>query len=148
MAVSDDAGVDRGGVRFEVTLPCDARFRELRDCVVPRLTACLGYAETDALTRAVTLATRAVLDHADGARYSSVMITFSVGAGVLTTRVRFVTEPGAPGRAPAPAVERILSDGGRDAPLAVLRRLAGRVEFGRVDGAECCTLVTPRPAAT
>lgn len=148
MAVPDDAGADPGAVRFEVTLPCDARFRELRDCVVPRLTACLGYGEADAVTRAVTLAASGVLDHADGAVYSSVMITFSVGAGLLTTRVRYVAEPGAPGTAPVPAIERILGDGGRDAPLAVLRRLAGRVEFGRVDGAECCTLVTPLPAAT
>ena len=148
MAVPDDAGADPGAVRFEVTLPCDARFRELRDCVVPRLTACLGYDAADALTRAVTLATSGVLDHADGAVYSSVMITFSAGGGVLTTRVQYRAEAGAPGAAPGPAVERILSDGGRDAPLAVLRRLAGRVEFGRVDGAESCTLVTPLPATT
>ena len=148
MAVPDDAGAHPEAVRFEVTLPCDARFRSLRDCVVPRLTACLGYDEADAVTRAVTLATSGVLDHADGAGYSSVMISFSAGDGVLTTRVRYVADPGAPGTAPVPAIERILGDGGRDAPLAVLRRLAGRVEFGRVDGAECCTLVTLLPAAT
>lgn len=148
MPVSDDAGAHPEAVRFEVTLPCDARFRSLRDCVVPRLTACLGYDEADAVTRAVTLATSGVLDHADGAVYSSVMISFSASDGFLTTRVRYVADPGAPGREPVPAIERILSDGGRDAPLAVLRRLAGRVEFGRVDGAECCTLVTSLRAAT
>ena len=148
MAVPNDAGADPGAVRVEVTLPCDARFRSLRDCVVPRLAACLGYGEADAVTRAVTLATSGVLDHADGAVYSSVMITFSAGGGSLTTRVRYVAEPDAPGTTPARDIERILSDGGRDAPLAVLRRLAGRVEFGRVDGAECCTLVTPLPATT
>ena len=144
MPVSDDAGA----VRFEVTLPCDARFRAMRDCIVERLTASLGYEEADALTRAVILAASGVLDHADGAVYSSVMITFTVGAGVLTTRVRYLVESGAPGTASEPAVERILSGGGRDAPLVVLRRLAGRVEVGRVGGAECCTLVTPLPATT
>lgn len=146
MPVSDDAEA----VRFEVTLPCDVRFRAMRDCIVERLTACLGYDEADALTRAVILAASGVLDHADGAVYSSVMITFTAGAGVLTTRVRYLVESGAPGTAAEPTVERILSDGGRgrDAPLVVLRRLAGRVEVGRVEGAECCTLVTPLPAAT
>ena len=148
MAVPDDAGAHPGAVRFEVTLPCDARFRDLRDCVVPRLTACLGYDAADAVTQAVTLAASGVLDHADGAVYSSVMITFRAEGGVLTIRVRYVAEAGAPGTAPVPAIERILGDGGRDAPLAVLRRLAGRVEFGRVDGAECCTLVTPLPVTT
>ncbi len=148
MAVSDDAGADPGAFRFEVTLPCDERFRSLRDCVVPRLTACLGYDEADAVTRAVALAASGVLDRAGGGAYSSVMITFSARGGVLTTCVRYVAETGPPGAAPVRAVERILSDEGRDAPLAALRRLAGRVEFGRVDGAECCTLVTPLPATT
>ena len=148
MPVSDDAGADPGAVRFEVTLPSGARFRSLRDCVVPRLTACLGYDEADAVTRAVALATSGVLDHADGAVYSSVMITFSAGAGVLTTRVRYLAEPGVPDTWSIPAIERILSDGGRNAPLATMRRLAGRVEFGHVDGAECCTLVTPLPTTT
>ena len=148
MAVSDDAGADLSAVRLEVTLPCDARFRAMRDCAVARLTACLGYHETDAVTRAVTLAASGVLDHAAGAVYSSVMITFTTGAGVLTIRLRYLVDPGALGPAPGPAIERILSDGGREAPLAVMRRLAGRVEFGLVDGAECCTLVAPLPAAT
>ena len=148
MTVSDAAGPDLSAVRFDVTLPRDERFRVMRDCVVVRLAACLGYAETDAVTRAVTLATSGVLDHSAGSVYSSVMITFTTGAGVLTIRVRYLVEPGAPGTAPGPAIERILSAGGRDAPLAVLRRLASRVEIGRVDGAECCTLVTPLPAAT
>ena len=144
MAVSDDAGPDLSAVRFEVTLPCDARFRTMHDCVVARLAACLGCAEADAATRAVSLATSGVLDHPAGSVYSSVTITFTTGAGALTIRVRYLVEPGAP----ATAVERILSEGGRDAPLAVLRRLASRVEIGRVDGDECCTLVTPLPAAT
>ena len=148
MAVSEDAGVEPGAVRFEVTLPCDARFQPLRDCVVPRLTGYLGCDETDAVTRAVTLAVSAVLEHADGSVYSSVAIAFNTGEGVLTTRVRFIAEPDAPGAASAAVIERILNDGGSDAPLAVLRRLARRVEFGRVDGAECCTLVMPLPAMT
>lgn len=147
MAVSD-AGADPSVVRFEVILPCDARFRAMRDCVVARLTACLGYAEADAVTRAATLAASGVLDHAAGAVYSSVMMTFTSGAGVLTIRLRYLVEPGARGTLPGPAVERILGDGGRDAPLTVLRRLTDRVEFGQVDGAECCTLVTPLPTAT
>ena len=115
---------------------------------MPRLTAWLGYDEGDAVTRAVTLATSGVLDHTEGSVYSSVMITFSTGAGFLTTRVRYFAEPGARATAPEPAIERILSDGGRDAPLARLRRLAHRVEFGHVDGAECCTLVAPLPTTT
>ena len=148
MAVSDDARPDLSAVRFEVTLPCDARFRTMHDCVVARLAACLGCAEADAATRAVSLATSGVLDHPAGSVYSSVTITFTTGAGALTIRVRYLVEPGTPAMALVPAVERILSEGGRDAPLAVLRRLASRVEIGRVDGDECCTLVTPLPAAT
>ena len=89
-----------------------------------------------------------MLDHAEGAAYSSLMITFTIGAGMLTIRVRYLVDPDAPGSPRGPAIERILSDGGRDAPIAVLRRFAGRVEFGRVEGAECCTLVTPLPATT
>lgn len=148
MAVSDDAAADPGEVRLEVTLPCDARFRPLRNRVVARLTACLGYGEADAATRAVTLAASGVLDHAAGAVYSSVTMTFTAGAGVLTIRVRYLADPDGSGTAPGLPVERILGDGGRDAPLAVLRRLASRVEVGQVDGAECCTLVTPLPATT
>ena len=148
MAVAEDAAADPGAVRFEVILPCDARFRAMRDCVVARLTASVGYDEAHAVTRAITLAASGVLDHAEGAAYSSLMITFVAGGGILTIRVRYLVDPGAPGSTPGPVVERLLSDGGRDAPLAVLRRLAGRVEIGRVDGAECCTLVTPLPAAT
>ncbi len=148
MAVSEDAAADPGAVQFEVTLPCDARFRAMRDCVVARLTAAVGYDEADAVTRAITLTTSGVLDHAEGAAYSSLMITFTIGAGMLTIRVRYLVDPDAPGSPRGPAIERILSDGGRDAPIAVLRRFAGRVEFGRVEGAECCTLVTPLPATT
>lgn len=148
MAVADDAAVEPGVVRFEVTLPCDARFRAMRDGVVARLTASVGYGEGHAVTRAVTLAASGVLDHAEGAAYSSLMMTFVAGGGILTIRVRYLVDPGAPGSSPGPAIERILSDGGSDAPLAVMRRLAGRVELGRVEGAECCTLVTPLPAAT
>lgn len=148
MAVAEDAAAEPGAVRVEVTLPCDTRFRAMRDCVVARLTASVGYDEAHAVTRAVTLAASGVLDHAEGAAYSSLVITFVAGGGTLTIRVRYLVDPGAPGSPSRPAVERILSDGGRDAPLAVLRRLAGRVEFGRMEGAECCTLITPLPAAT
>lgn len=148
MAVSDAAGSDPSAVRLVVTLPCDARFRALHDRVVARLAACLACDEADAVTRAVKLATGGVLDHAAGSVYSSVMTTFTTGAGGLTIRLRFLVEPGARGTAPGPAIERILSEGGREAPLAAMRRLAGRVEFGQVDGAECCTLFTPLPAAT
>ncbi len=145
MAVSDDAGTDTGAVRCEVTLPCDARFRTMRDRVVERLAGCLGCAGA-AATRAVTLATSGVLDHPAGSVYSSVAISFTTGAGVLTVRVRYMVDPGvADSGLP---VESILGEGGRDAPLVVMRRLASRVEFGRVDGAECCTLVTSLPPAT
>ena len=142
MAVSDDAGADPGAVRCEVTLPGDARFRAMRDRVVERVAGCLGFADAAAATRAVTLATSGVLDHPAGSVYSSVTIAFTTGAGILTVHVRYLVEPGAPGAASGPAIERILSEGGGDAPLAAMRRLAQRVEFGRVDGAECCTLVT------
>ncbi len=148
MAVAEDAAAEPGAVQFEVTLPCDARFRAMRDCVVARLTAAVGYDEAHAVTRAVTLAASGVLDHAEGAAYSSLVITFVAGGGILTIRVRYLVDPGAPRSSPGPAIERILSDGDRDAPLAVLRRLAGQVELGRVEGAECCTLITPLPAAT
>lgn len=148
MAVAEDAAAEPGAVRVEVTLPCDAQFRAMRDCVVARLTASVGYDEAHAVTRAITLATSGVLDHAEGAAYSSLMITFVAGGGTLTIRMRYLVDPGAPGAPRGPAIERILGDGGRDAPLAVLRRLAGRVEFGQVEGAECCTLVAPLPAVT
>ena len=148
MSVPGDAGPDVDAVRCDVTLPCDARFRALRSCVVEHLTACLGCADADAVARAVTLATSGVLDHPGGSVYSSVTIAFSTGGGVLTIRVRYLLGPGAPVAPPRPAVERILSEGGGEAPLARMRRLASRVEFGRVDGAECCTLVAPLPAAT
>lgn len=148
MRVPDDAGSDIDAVECEVTLPCDERFRVMRDRVVERLAGSLGCAEVGAAARAVTLATSGVLDHPAGSVYSSVTITFTTGPGVLTIRVRYMVDPGAPGSLAGPAVERILSEGGGDAPLVVMRRLASRVEFGRVDGYECCTLVTPLPAAT
>ena len=148
MAVSDAAGADPSAVRLEVTLPCDARFRALRDCIVERLAGALGCAGGGAATRAVRLATSGVLDHPAGSVYTSVAMTFTTGPGALTIHVRYLVDPGAPGSVPAPAVERILSEGGGNAPLALMRRLASRVEFGSVDGAECCTLVTPLHAAT
>ena len=144
MAVSDDLGACPGAVRCDVTLPCDARFRTLRERVVERLVGSLGCAGT-AAARAVTLATGGVFDHPAGAVYSSVAITFTAGAGVLTADMRYLVGAGAP--EPGPPVESILGAGGPDAPLASLRRLAVRVEFGRTDGAECCTLVTPLGSA-
>ena len=148
MAVPDAEGVDPSAVRLEVTLPCDTRFRALRVSVVERLACSLGCTAAGAATRAVTLATSGVLDHPAGSVYSSVAITFTTGPGALTIRVRYLVDPGVRGSAPGPAVQRILSEGGGDAPLAAMRRLANRLEFGCVDGAECCTLVTPLPAAT
>ncbi len=148
MTVSDDAREDPGAVRCELTLPCDARFRALRECVVERLAASLGCAEAEAAARAAALATSGLVDHPAGSAYSCVTMTFTAAGGVLTIRVRYLVEPGAAETAPGPGVESILSEGGGDAPLAVMRRLASRVEFDRVDGVECCTLVTPLPAAT
>lgn len=148
MTVSDDAQADASPIRMEVLLPADARFRELRHRVPPRLAACLGCAGTDAVARAVGLATSGVLDHPAGAVYSSVMVTLSAGAGVLTIRVRYLLDPGAEA---TPAVGRILRGGGGDAPLLALQRLASRVDIGRADDAECCTLILPcsaPPAAT
>ena len=148
MAVSDDARQDPGAVVCELTLPCDPRFRALRECVVERLAACLGCAEADAAARAAALATSGLVEHPAGSAYSRVVMTFTAGGGVLTIRVRYLVDPGAAERVSGPGVESILSEGGSDAPLAVMRRLASRIEFGRVDGVECCTLVTPLPAAT
>ena len=145
MAVSDDAREDPGAARCELTLPCDARFRALRECVIERLAASLGCAGAEAAARAVVLATSGLVDHPAGSVYSRVTLTFTAGGGVLTIRVRY---PVAAETAPGPGVESILSEGGSDAPLAVMRRLASRVEFGRVDGVECCTLVAPLTAAT
>ena len=148
MAVSDDATEDPGAVRCELTLPCDARFRALRERVVERLAASLGCAEAEAAGRAATLATSGLADHPAGSAYSRVTMTFTAGGGVITIHVRYLVDPGAAETAPGPGIESILSEGGSDAPLAVMRRLASRVEFGRVDGVECCTLVAPLPAAT
>ena len=148
MAVSDDAREDPGAARCELTLPCDARFRALRECVVERLAASLGCTEAEAAARAVALATSGLADHPAGSAYKRVMLTFTAGGGGLTIRVRYLVDPGAAETASGPGVESILSAGGSDAPLAVMRRLASRVEFGRVDGVEYCTLVALLPAAT
>lgn len=148
MAVSDDAREDPGAVRCELTLPCDARFRALRECVVERLAASLGCAGAEAAARAVVLATSGLVDHPAGSVYSRATLTFTASGGVLTIRVRYPVDTVAGETAPGPGVESILSEGGSDAPLAVMRRLASRVEFGRVDGVECCTLVAPLTAAT
>ena len=148
MAVSADAREDPGAVRCELTLPCDVRFRALRECVVERLAARLGCAGAEAAARAVVLATSGLVDHPAGSVYSRVTLTFTAGGGVLTIRVRYPVDTVAAETAPGPGVESILSEGGSDAPLAVMRRLASRVEFGRVDGVECCTLVAPLTAAT
>ena len=148
MAVSDDAMEDPGAARCELTLPCDARFRALRECVIERLAASLGCAGAEAAARAVVLATSGLVDHPAGSVYSRVTLTFTAGGGVLTILVRYPVDTVAGETAPGPGVESILSEGGSDAPLVAMRGLASRVEFGRVDGVECCTLVAPLTATT
>ena len=148
MAVAEEIPLDVSAVRMDVTLPCDARFHPMLEKIAAKAVAYFGYtgAEAAALCAAVASATTGVLTHPDGASYTSLALNYRTENDALTIQVRYLVETSTGGAAAGAGIERILNDGGDGVtPIDAMRQATARVEIGEVDGAECCTLVTPLP---
>jgi hypothetical protein len=134
-------------IRLSLTVPCDARVRQVAHQVSRRIAEYIGFQPGDAedVARTVEEATDGVLDHPDGA-YAGVELTFMTTETLMEIRIRYLrAEPqgAAPGE---PGVEAILGRPRPDeAPLDLMRRVMTRVEFGRIDDTEYCMLVRALP---
>ena len=91
-------------------------------------------------------ATDGVLDHDEAPEYTSLDVMFATNDAEIEIRVRYLCE-GENGHATdRPRIERLLSrrrDG--ETPLDLIQRVMPRVEFGRDNGVEFCTLSKPLP---
>ena len=151
MAVADEKPLDIKSIRFDVTVPCDERFRSMLDKIASRMIAYLGYEESDAaeLTNVIEHATDGVLAHEDGASYTSLDVTFATSETEMEIRIRYLLESADARAAERLSIERVLSRrAAGEAPLDFIQRVMPRVEFGREDGVDFCTLVKALPEET
>lgn len=149
--MTDLLPVDPALIRFDLTVPCDARFRPMLDQLASRLIAYIGYAASDVttLTCAVERATERVLTGNAGSPYSSLDVSFRTSDTEMEIRIRCRQGPDAPRDAEATDIERVLSQAGEDdPPLDFIQQVMTRVEFDREDGADICTLARTLPDAS
>jgi hypothetical protein len=142
-----DSTPDRAPViRLSLTVPCDTRIRQVAHQVSLRIAEYIGFApgEAEDVARAVEEATDGVLDQPD-CRYAGVELTFMTTETLMEIRIRYLKdETGAPGA--GPGLEAILRRPRRgEVPLDLIRRVMRRVEFGRDDDTEYCTLALTLP---
>ena len=147
----DSPPLDKTSIRFDLTVPCDARFGPMLDQFASRLIAYLGYTASDAatLTRAVTRATERVLTGAAGSPYSSLDVSFQTSDTEIQIRICCRQGPDGPRDAEGTDIERVLREGGEDdPPLDFIQHVMTRVEFAREDGVDVCTLARTLPDAS
>ena len=141
---------DAKSIRLVLRVPCDTRFRPVLTLMCERMAAYVGLSGVDAaeLSQAVTHATDGVLDHREAPEYTSLDVTFATTDDEIEIRVCYLcnTEDGS--SADRPGIEHLLGSR-RDAesPLDLIRRVMQRVEFGRSNDVEFCTLSKPLPEA-
>ena len=140
--------LDAKSIRLELTVPCDTRFRPVLMGICERMVAYVGFAGAEAAELAETIAhaTDGVLDHDEAPEYTSLDVTFATNDAEIEIRVRYLCEE-ENGHAPdRPGIERLLSRRrDSEAPLDLIQRVMPRVEFGRDNGVEFCTLSKPLP---
>ena len=149
--MTESPHLDLASIRFDLTVPCDARFRPMLDQLASRLIAYVGYAASDAttLTRAVERTTERVLTGAAGRPYAALDVSFRTSETEMEIRIRCRQGPDGPRDGEGTEIERMLSQAGEDdTPLDFIQRVMTRVEFDREDGADICTLVRTLPDAS
>ncbi len=136
-------------MRLDMTVSCDERFCPLLDGIVWRMIAYVGYGGSDA-TAVAGVVERAI----GGARAcmagtpnASLDLRFVICEREMAIRIAWRPAPGAAGRGEGRALDRVLREGGAgaDAPLDGIRQVMTRVEFGREDGLDVCTLTKALP---
>ena len=146
-AVTDGSSAGPAPMRVDVTVSCDERFRPLLDQLVSRMIAYVGYDGSDA-TAVTGVVERAI----DGARAlmagtpdASLDLRFVICETEMKIRIGCRPAPGAAEQAERRALDRVVREGGEDALLDRIREVMTRVEFGREDGLDVCTLAKALP---
>lgn len=149
IAVTDGSSAGPVPMRLGMTVSCDERFRPLLDQIVSRMIAYVGYGGSDA-TAVAGVIERAI----GGARAcmagtpnANLDLRFVIRETEMQIRIGCRPAPGAAGRGGGQALDRALREGGNgeDAPLDRIRQVMTRVEFGREDGLDVCTLAKALP---
>ena len=134
-------------IRLELSVPCDARFRQVLGAMSQKMASYVGYAEREA-TEVADMLVRAAdgVFHAEGPSvYTTLDVTFATSDEEMEIRVRYVCAD-ATGDANGPGIEHLLRQrGDGDAPLDVMQRVMRTVEFRRDNGVEICTLTKLLP---
>ena len=135
-------------MRLDMSVSCDERFRPLLDQLVSRMISYVGFDASDAaavaggVERAIGGA-RACMAGTPDARLD---LRFVICDTEMKIRIACRPAPGAADGAEGPVLDRVLSAGGGDGtPLDLIRRVMTRVEFGREDGLDVCTLAKALP---
>ncbi len=147
--MADDKPLDARAIRLEVTVPCDERFRPVLGVLCERMARYVGYGDVQAeeLASAVVHATDGVLEHEESPQYTSLDVTIATSSSEIEFRVRYLTEGATASDGDAgPGIESLLTRPRGDEPaLDIIRRVMRRVEFGRSDGVEFCSLSKALP---
>ncbi len=139
--------LDTQAFRLELTIPCDDRFRPVLSLLCQRMSRYVGYsgAEAEEVAAAVVHATDGVLVHGASQTYKDLDVTIATSESDIQFRVRYLCGHGEPS-GDAPSVAHLLSEhSGDEAPLDAIHRVMSRVEFGKDDGVEFCTLSKSLP---
>lgn len=148
-AVTEGSPAGPVPMRLDMTVSCDERFRPLLDQFVSRMIAYVGYDPSDA-TAVASVVERAI----GGARAcmagtpdASVDLRFVICETEMQIRIGCRPAPGTAGPTGETGLDRALREGGagQDAPLHRIRQVMTRVEFGREDGLDVCTLAKALP---
>lgn len=138
---------DTQAFRLDLTIPCDDRFRPVLSLLCERMSRYAGYsgAEAQEVAAAVVHATDGVLVHGTSRIYKDLNVTIATSERDIQFHVRYLCRHGEPS-ADAPSVAHLLGErSGDEAPLDAIHRVMNRVEFGKDDGVEFCTLSKSLP---
>ena len=138
--------LDAKSMRLELKVPCDTRFRPVLAGICERMAAHVAFAGAEAAELAETIAhaTDGVLDHDKPPDYTSLDVTFATNDAEIEISVRYLCEGENSYATDRPGIERLLSRRRNDeGPLNLIQRVMRRVEFGRDNGVEFCTLSKP-----
>ena len=136
-------------MRLDMTVSCDERFRPLLEQLVSRMVSYVGYEASDAAAvvggvERASGGARACMADTPDARLD---LRFVIRETEMTIRIACRPSSAAVAGAGGPALDRALRAGGDDdaAPLDLIRRVMTRVELGREDGLDVCTLAKALP---
>ena len=133
---------------MELTIPCDDRFRPVLSLLCQRMSRYVGYSGTEAeeVAAAVVHATDGVLVHGASQTYKDLDVTIATSESDHSVlRPLPVWPRGAVRRRPRVVAHLLSEHSGDEAPLDAIHRVMSRVEFGKVDGVEFCTLSKSLP---